>query len=126
MLTNQAIVTTENGAILAENNVFKGVTQVIKSNQTRPGDVNYTGKYLVLNSLHELYGKTFIGSSLDPSSPFVPANNDPILPFSFNAFEVLPYEYDNKLIEPESLFEYLIETNKESNINQIDWLKVKQ
>lgn len=126
MLTNQAIVTTENGAILAENNVFKGVTQVIKSNQTRPGDLRYTGKYLVLNSIHELYGKTFIGSSLDPNSPFVPANSDPILPFSFNAFEVLPYEYENKLVEPISLFEYLIEINKQTNINQIDWLKVKQ
>ena len=126
MLTNQAIVTTENGAILAENNVFKGVTQVIKSNQTRPGDVRYTGKYLVLNSLHELYGKTFIGSSLDSNSPFVPANNDPILPFSFNKFEVLPYQYENKLVEPTSLFEYLIETNKPTNTNQIDWLKVKQ
>lgn len=126
MLVNQAIVTTENGAILAENNYFKGVTQIIKSNQTRPGDVSYTGKFLVLNSVHDLYGKVFIGSSLDTNTPFKPSNSDPVLPFSFNKFETLPYQYDDKLVEPMNIKAYLEESFREANINLIDWLKTNQ
>lgn len=126
MLVNQAIVTTENGAILAENNYFKGVTQIIKSNQTRPGDVSYTGKFLVLNSAHDLYGRLFIGSSLDVNTPFKPSNSDPVLPFSFNKFETLPYTYDDKLIEPLNIKAYLEETFKSENMNLINWLKTNQ
>lgn len=122
MLTNQAIVTTENGAILVENTIFKGVTQVIKSNQTSNGEA-YTGKFLVLNSLYALDDYQFIGSSLDANTPFKPSNSDPIIPFSFNAFDQLPYTYQDRLIDVVELESYLL---KMADTTQINWLKTTQ
>ena len=122
MLTNQAIVTTENGAILVENTIFKGVTQVIKSNQTTNGEA-YTGKFLVLNSYYELYDYKFTGSSTDVNTPFKPSNPDPIIPFSFNAFDTLPYQYQHRLIDIEFLSTYL---EKMQETTQINWLKTQQ
>lgn len=122
MLTNQAIVSTENGAILVENTIFKGVTQIIKTNQTTKGEL-YTGKFLVLNSYYELYDYKFVGSSTDLNTPFKPTNSDSIIPFSFNAFDEIPYLYLDELIEVEVLENYLIQM---MDTTQIDWLKTYQ
>jgi pectate lyase len=98
-LTNQAIVTTENGAVLVENSVFIGVSQLIKSNQVSADHPSMTGKYQVLNSIYRLDDTEFLGSSEDPSTPFVRSNSEPILPFSWTTIEALPYE-EITLIDP--------------------------
>jgi pectate lyase len=107
-LTNQAIVTTENGAVLVENSVFIGVSQPIKSNQVSADHPTMTGKYQVLNSIYRLDDTEFLGSSEDSSTPFVRSNSEPILPFSWTTIEALPYE-EIALIDP-TLLEALLDS----------------
>ncbi|MDR4968840.1 MAG: hypothetical protein RG740_04415, partial [Acholeplasmataceae bacterium] len=105
-LTNQALVTTENGAILMENSIIKGVSQVIKSNQVSRDHPEMTGKYRVIDSYYELGDYTFYGSSEDIDTPFIRSNSEPILPFSWTTISSLPYSnYD--LVAVNVLEEYL-------------------
>ncbi|MBE0700351.1 MAG: InlB B-repeat-containing protein, partial [Acholeplasmataceae bacterium] len=105
-LTNQALVTTENGAIMMENSIIKGVTQVIKSNQVNTGHPQMTGKYLVYDSLFELGDYIYYGSSNEDYTPFVRANSEPILPFSWTTIEGLIYT-NYRLIPVNILEDYL-------------------
>ncbi|MDD5602344.1 MAG: hypothetical protein PHP78_05215 [Candidatus Izemoplasmatales bacterium] len=98
-LTNQAIVTTENGAVLVENSVFIGVAQIIKSNQVSANHPVMTGKYQVNDSIYRLGEIEFIGSSDDPDTAFIRSNSEPILPFSWTTIPSLPYS-EYLLIDP--------------------------
>jgi pectate lyase len=90
-LTNQALVTTEQGAIFMEYSMILGVSQVIKSNQVNGGHPLMTGKYLVEDSLYVLGDTVFYGSSEDEDTAFIRANSEPILPFSWSTVTELPY-----------------------------------
>lgn len=90
-LTNQALVTTEQGAIFMENSIILGVSQVIKSNQVSRDHPLMTGKYLVEDSLYILGEVVFYGSSEDEGTAFIRANSEPILPFSWSTVTQLPY-----------------------------------
>ena len=105
-LTNQALVTTENGAIYMENTIIRGVTQVIKSNQVSRDHPLMTGKYLVNDSLYVLGDYVFYGSSLDENTAFIRSNSEPILPFSWTTISEIPYS-NYHLIPVNILEEYL-------------------
>ena len=122
-LTNQALVTTENGAIFMENAIIIGVTQVIKSNQVNKNHPLMTGKYLVENSLLVLGDYIFYGSSEDPNTPFVRANSEPILPFSWTTISGLPYT-NYRLINVNQLESYLNQAGLGAGHKNIDYLKL--
>ncbi len=105
-LTNQALVTTENGAIYMQNSIIYGVTQVIKSNQVGEDHPLMTGKYLVEDSLYVLGDYVFYGSSEDEDTAFIRANLEPILPFSWTTISGLPYS-NQHLIAVNVLESYL-------------------
>lgn len=119
-LTNQALVTTENGAIHMENSIIMGVTQVIKSNQVGRDHPLMTGKYLVTDSLYILDDYVFYGSSLDENTAFIRSNNEPILPFSWN-IPGLPYS-NYRLISVNILEEYLSKSMLGTTQEAFDWL----
>ncbi|MDY0209928.1 MAG: hypothetical protein RBQ91_00790 [Acholeplasma sp.] len=100
-LTNQGLVTTENGAVLMENSIFMGVSIPIKNSQ-KTGS-NYTGKYLVLNSLFVLKDFEELSNSTDDHSIW--KGNVFAMPFGLNNTNEIPYEYD--LIEVTDLLIYL-------------------
>ncbi len=122
-LTNQALVTTEQGAILMENSIIKGVTQVIKSNQVNTGHPTMTGKYLVLDSLFILDDYMFFGSSEDPDTPFIRANSEPILPFSWSTISNLPYT-GYQLVSVNQLESYLNQAYLGVTNEPFDWLNL--
>ncbi len=122
-LTNQAIITTENGAILAETSIFKGVSQVIKSNQVGTDHPIMTGKYQVLESMYVLGDYVFIGSSEDLGTPFVRSNSEPILPFSWTTISALPYQ-DYRLVQVNVLEEYLKSGILGTTDRPFDWLSI--
>lgn len=122
-LTNQALVTTENGAILMENSIIYGVTQVIKSNQVSADHPTMTGKYKVIDSLFVLGDYTFFGSSEDSDTPFIRANSEPILPFSWTTITELPYS-NHKLVSINVLEEYLEEAILGATSESFDWLSL--
>lgn len=123
-LTNQAIITTENGAILVETSIFKGVSQVIKSNQVGSDHPIMTGKYQVLSSMYILDDYVFYGSSEDPETPFVRANSEPILPFSWTTITGLPYQV-YRLIQVNVLEEYLNSGILGTTSQPFNWLSVQ-
>jgi pectate lyase len=122
-LTNQALVTTENGAILLENSIIMGVSQVIKSNQVSRDHPTMTGKYMVRDSLYILDDYIFFGSSEDEGTPFVRANSEPILPFSWNFFDVLPYS-NYELVPVNVLESYLNQAILGATEQPFDWLSL--
>jgi uncharacterized repeat protein (TIGR02543 family) len=122
-LTNQALVTTENGAILMENSIIHGVTQVIKSNQVNSDHPIMTGKYKVIDSLFILGDYTFFGSSEDIDTPFIRANAEPILPFSWTTITELPYS-NHKLVSINVLEAYLNEAILGATNESLDWLSL--
>ncbi|MCF7929921.1 MAG: InlB B-repeat-containing protein [Acholeplasmataceae bacterium] len=105
-LTNQMIVTTEGGAVLLENSIVMGVTQVIKSNQVSSDHPLMTGKYKVIDSMYILGDYVFYGSSEDEDTPFIRSNSEPILPFSWTNIVELPYT-NYQLVPVNVLEEYL-------------------
>ena len=122
-LTNQALVTTENGAIYMENSIIKGVTQVIKSNQVSRDHPLMTGKYLVNDSLYILGDYVFYGSSLDDNTAFIRSNSEPILPFSWTTISELPYS-NYSLIQVNILEEYLDKAILGITSEAFDWFSL--
>ena len=120
-LTNQALVTTENGAILMENSIISGVSQVIKSNQVNSDHPIMTGKYKVIDSLYVLGDYSFYGSSEDEGTPFIRANSEPILPFSWTTITDLPYS-NHKLVPINVLEAYLDAAILGTTTESFDWL----
>ena len=92
-MVNQGIVTTEGGAVLMENSIFRYVTTPIKNHQDANPDVRYSGKYQVLNSELKTINRTYFGSSIDPFTLWIHTGPDETLHFSFNQGEILPYYY---------------------------------
>lgn len=117
---SQALVTTENGAVLMEDCIIKGINEPVRNNQ-KGSDSRYTGKYLVLNSIYELNGYRFIGGSEDNNTPFY-AKQAPIIEFSFNHFESLPYEYS--LIDVLDLEALDLKSFVGASDRSFNWLKI--
>lgn len=90
---NQGIVTTEDGAVLMENSIFKYVTTPIRNHQDSNPSVTYTGRYQVINSELVLPSRNYFGSSGEPSSLWVHDNNAQTLSFRFRNHEEIPYAY---------------------------------
>lgn len=90
---NQGIVTTEDGAVLMENSIFKYVTTPIRNHQDANPSENYTGRYQIINSELVLPSRNYFGSSGEPSSLWVHDNSAQLLPFRFRNHVEIPYAY---------------------------------
>jgi pectate lyase len=92
-LVNQAIVTTEGGAVWMENSRFIRVRTPIKNHQDANLDSAYTGKYQITNSEWITSQRTFFGSSGEAGTLWIHSGTQPILAFTFRNHLVLPYQY---------------------------------
>ena len=90
---NQGIVTTEDGAVLMENSIFKYVTTPLRNHQDSNPDSSYTGRYQVINSELILPSRTYFGSSEDTSTLWRHDNSAEKLAFRFRNYDELPYHY---------------------------------
>lgn len=94
-LVNQGIVTTEQGAVLMENSLFRYVANPIKNNQKDSTDSHWSGEYRVLDS--ELVNATrdYFGSDDDMGTLWTHSNASALkLTFGFRNYAELPYDYD--------------------------------
>lgn len=93
-LTNQGIVTTEQGAVLMENCIFRYVANPIKNNQVDSTDSYWSGKYRVTDSELVTASRDYFGSSEDAMTLWIHSNaTAEKLPFAFRNYAELPYEY---------------------------------
>jgi len=106
-----------------ENSIIRGVTQVIKSNQVNSDHPTMTGKYKVIDSLYVLGDYTFYGSSEDEGTPFIRANSEPILPFSWTTIVELPYS-NYRLVPINILEAYLDSAILGATDEPFDWLSL--
>lgn len=96
-ITSNGAISTENGAVLLENCVIKGIKRPLGNNQKDASKTNYTGKIVANNCYYE-YGDTkFTGNSTDADSPLAPTPADDVA-FSWNSTANLtvgkvPYVY---------------------------------
>jgi pectate lyase len=121
-ITSQGALSTEDGAVLVENSVMRGITRPLANNQKDASNALYTGKIKAENVLYELDGEVFNGGSDDENTPLVPDGADEIKEFSWNNMNTLPYSYT--LIDT-SVLEKILSDNAGSGKVSIDWLKVK-
>jgi pectate lyase len=95
---SQALVPTEQGAILMENSRIVGVREPIKTHQSSNLDPDFTGRFKVVNSEYRNHDVYYFGSSDDPDflNPWKRSNQnvDYDLEFFFRSYETLPYEYE--------------------------------
>ena len=92
-MVNQGIVTTEQGAVLMENSIYKYVSTPIKNHQDDDQDTKYTGKYQIINSEWVMPNRTFFGSSSDKNTLWIHSGPDLAIPFEFRNHENIPYYY---------------------------------
>jgi pectate lyase len=90
---NQAIVTTEDGAVFMENSIFKYVTTPIRNHQDGRLDSAYTGRYKIVNSELILPNRIYFGSSDDHNSLWIHDNSAELLPFRLRNHLDIPYAY---------------------------------
>lgn len=90
---NQGIVSTEGGAVLMENSIFRYVSTPIKNHQEDDPDTKYTGKYKVVNSELKTGIRTYFGSSDDSFTLWVHSGISEVQPFVWRNYEEIPYEY---------------------------------
>lgn len=91
-ITSNGAISTENGSVLLEKSVIRGVQYPIRNNQVSATQSKYTGKITAIDTIYELSGVHFRGGSEDAGSPLSPVPAASI-PFSWNGFSVLPYSY---------------------------------
>lgn len=120
-ITSNGALSTEDGAVLVENCVMRGIVRPLADNQ-KDGSAKYTGKIKAINVLYELDSNVFIGGSDDINTPLVPNGSDVIKEFSWNGFTSLPYTYTT--ISPDKL-EKTIKSKTGAGVVSIDWLANK-
>lgn len=91
-VTSNGAISTENGSVLLEKSVIRGVQYPLRNNQVSATQSKYTGKIAAVDTIYELGGILYRGGSEDANSPLSPVPAA-IIPFSWNGFGVLPYSY---------------------------------
>lgn len=129
---SQALVPTEQGAVLMENSRLIGVNEPIKTHQEGVIDPMYTGRYFVKDSLYEYYNEqgyqTYYGSTGDLLSKWEQSNtNVPKLEdFYFRNYQVIPYKYKETMVSAHELRKALLENGVGSgSIENLNWLKIR-
>ncbi|MCF7929900.1 MAG: hypothetical protein K9L02_00110 [Acholeplasmataceae bacterium] len=122
-MVNQGIITTEQGAVLMENSVYKYVSTPIKNHQDDDPDVKYTGKYEVINSEWIMPNRTFFGSSSDAHTLWVHSGPDSVIPFELRNHPTIPYFYELEDLYylPETFTKYPTGSQK---IDDFNWLYI--
>lgn len=122
-LGNQGIVTTEGGAVLMENSIFRYVSTPIKNHQNSNTDQSYTGSYLVKNSELVMATRTYFGSSTDKNTFWIHSNNNPSIDFMFRNHETLPYLYN---VQDVYYLHEIFELNPPGPIDiNVNWLHIE-
>jgi pectate lyase len=93
-LINQAIVTTEEAAVLMEHSILSHVNIPIRNHQNVNQDFKYTGAYQIINSELIFPNKVYFGSSFDKNTLWVHDTLNPIRTFQFRNHETIPYNYE--------------------------------
>ncbi len=102
-------ISTENGAILVEKSAYIDCLSPLRNNQTDPSDPTYTGKIMALDTIYHMDNADntttdFRGDSTNAlGSTYLGPVQAPIIPFSWNGFTTLPYNYSNVLDDPAQL-----------------------
>lgn len=93
-------ISTENGAILVENSIYKDCLTPLRNNQTDVNNPAYTGKIMALNSMYSFRTtggttNTYTGSSTNaPGTTYFGPVQAPVIAFSWNLpGNQLPYTY---------------------------------
>lgn len=122
-MVNQGIITTEQGAVLMENSIYKYVSTPIKNHQDDDSDVKYTGKYQVINSEWVMPNRTFFGSSSDVNTLWIHSGSNLAIPFEFRNHEGIPYYYKLEDIYylPETFGKY---PTGSQTIDEFNWLYI--
>ncbi len=119
-VTSQAIVTTENGSVFAQNCWFKGIETIIKNNQKSASKPEYTGKVKILDSIYELSTIYFFGGTDTVNNYFK------IGPAQIKDFDYIDISYDYILFEAKDLEEVLINQKYHAGVlnnSDINWLQ---
>lgn len=91
-ITSNGAISTENGSVLLEKSVIRGVQYPLRNNQVSATQSKYTGKITAVDTIYELDEIQYRGGSEDAGSPLSPVPAA-VIPFSWNGFIVLPYSY---------------------------------
>ncbi len=83
-ITSNGAISTENGAVMLENCIIKGVKYPIRNNQKGADKANYTGKILAQNCQYTYGDTNFTGNSTDSDSPLSPVPAEK-MDFSWNS-----------------------------------------
>ena len=83
-ITSNGAISTENGAVMLENCIIKGIKYPIRNNQKGADKPDYTGKILAQNCQYIYSDTNFTGNSTDSGSPLSPIPAD-IKKFSWNS-----------------------------------------
>lgn len=139
-LVSQALVPTENGAVLAENNYFINVAEPIKTHQDSILSPEYTGRFKVVDSIL-VNGTTYYkGSSYEKEQgqdrfTLWKESNDnmPRIEFFMRNYQSIPYKYNtgnyNYLIPTENLVRVLKDEENHVGpgmINDFNWLEIRK
>lgn len=142
-LPSQAIVPTEEGAVLFENNKLIDVAEPIKTHQDNIMDPEYTGRYKVVNSILikgiEFYkGDSYEGQAGgNQYTPWRQTNtNMPRIPYFLRNYQEIPYRYAdtqgdgadyNYMVEPEMLGRVLKDNYVGPGvIPDFNWLEIRR
>jgi|GEM_PF-777705 len=127
-ITSQALVPTEQGAILMENSMLVDVAQPIRDHQDAFLDPDFTGRWQVQNSVLRNGINTFLGGSGDTGSPWTRSNQNIHwrLPFFFRNHQVIPYLYRDLLIDPFEVRNALVDNGVGAGARDDDfnWLAI--
>lgn len=91
-VTLNGAISTEGGAVLVEAAHMIDVLSPMRNNQVDATMPLFTGKIRAVDTIYVAGGVTFRGGSDDAGSPIHPVPA-PSLPFTWNGFTALPYQY---------------------------------
>lgn len=137
-VTSQAIVPTEEGAVLMENSKFINVAEPIKTHQDAINDPAYTGRFMVRNSILINGVQYYKGDSYegqpggDKLTPWTQSNtNMPRIEFYLRNYQTIPYRYNDGsdydfTVEPEQLGRVLKDNYVgPGEIPGLNWLEIR-
>lgn len=138
-LPSQAMVPTEEGAVLFENSKVVNTAEPIKTHQDSILDPEYTGRYQVLNSILVTGVDFYYGSSYEGQeggdffTKWKQANtNVGRLPFFMRNYQEIPYQYKtnpdlNYLVDAQSIGRVLEDNYVGPGIiPDFDWLEIRR
>lgn len=127
-LINQAMVPTEQGAVLLENSKFVNVLEPIKNHQDSTITRAFSGKFQVKNSVLYNQGTYYKGDSTEFGTLWKRSNTNIQweLEFYFRNHQELPYQYEDQLLDPDLIYNTLSSNHVGAGeISGLEWLRIR-